>query len=142
MGSENNPILLYDGVCGLCNRLVRFALRHDRRDFFRFASLQSVLAAGILSRHGIAAGVLDTFYVVVDPQRPGESLLARSDAARFVLTSLGGRWKVLGLIFGYLPRGFRDALYNVVARNRYQIFGKFDSCPVPDPRDRHKFLDL
>ena len=136
-----NPILLYDGVCGLCNRLVQFTLRHDRRDLFRFASLQSPLAARILERHGASAANLDTFYVVAHHQQPDEQLIARSDAVAYVLRELGGRWQVCGIFWKLLPPMIRDALYNLIARNRYKIFGKLDTCPLPDLQQRHKFLD-
>jgi predicted DCC family thiol-disulfide oxidoreductase YuxK len=136
-----NPLLLYDGVCGLCNRLVQFTLRHDDHDRFRFAALQSPIASRLLERHGASAADLDTFYVATNLDQAGEQLLARSDAAVFVLQELGGGWRVLGAIFRTLPRALRDAVYNRVARNRYKVFGKFDTCPLPDPRHRHKFLE-
>lgn len=136
-----NPILLYDGVCGLCNRLVQFTLGHDRRDLFRFASLQSPLAARILDLHGASIANLDTFYVVTHPQQSEEQLMARSDAVVYVLRELGGPWCICGTLWKLLPRALRDALYNLVARNRYTIFGKLDTCPLPDPQHRHKFLD-
>ena len=141
MAPTVNPVLLYDGVCGLCNRLVQFALRHDRKDAFRFASLQGPAAARILERHGQSATDLDTFYVVTDFDQPGEHLRPRSNAALFVLRELGGAWGMLAAIGGLLPKLLRDAAYNLVARNRYRVFGKFDTCPLPDPKDRHKFLD-
>jgi predicted DCC family thiol-disulfide oxidoreductase YuxK len=141
MSASSNPILLYDGVCGLCNRLVQFTLRHDRDDVFRFASLQSTLAARLLGRHGASATDLDTFYVVADPEQPSEHLFARSDAARFVLTNLGGGWAGVAEFCKLLPHPLRDAIYNLVARNRYKIFGKLDACAIPDPRHRAKFLD-
>jgi predicted DCC family thiol-disulfide oxidoreductase YuxK len=136
-----NPVLLYDGVCGLCNRLVQFILRHDDHDRFRFAALQSPLASRLLERHGASAANLDTFYIATNFDQAGEELLARSDAAVFVLQELGGGWRILGVIFRVLPRAVRDAVYNLIARNRYKVFGKFDSCPLPDPRHRHKFLE-
>ncbi len=141
MASPAHPVLLYDGVCGLCNRLVQFTLRHDHRDTFRFASLQGLTAARILERHGQSPGDLDTFYVVTDLDQPGEHLRARSDAALFVLRELGGAWRVLAAIGGVLPKFLRDSAYKLVARNRYRVFGKFDACPLPDPKDRHKFLE-
>jgi predicted DCC family thiol-disulfide oxidoreductase YuxK len=141
MPASANPVLLYDGVCGLCNRLVQFTLKHDHHDLFRFASLQGPTAASILERHGASAAELDTFYVATDFEQSGERLWARSDAAVFVLQELGGQWRALGAIFRILPRPLRDAAYNLVARNRYRIFGKFETCPMPDPRHRHKFLD-
>lgn len=141
MPASVNPVLLYDGVCGLCNRLVQFTLQRDHNDLFRFASLQGSTASRILERHGASADDLDTFYVALDFQQPGEGLMARSDAALFVLQELGGKWRVLSAIFRILPRPLRDIAYNLVARNRYRIFGKFETCPVPDPRHRHKFFD-
>jgi predicted DCC family thiol-disulfide oxidoreductase YuxK len=141
MTPPTHPVLLYDGVCGLCNRLVQFTLRHDQRGTFRFASLQGPTAARILERHGQSPSDLDTFYVVTEFDKPGEHLRARSDAAIFVLRELGGRWRMLAVIGGALPKLLRDAAYNLVARNRYRVFGKFQACPLPDPKDRHKFLD-
>ena len=138
---ESNPIVLYDGVCGLCNRLNQFLLKRDTHDRFRFASLQSDLAASLLKRHGADSHDLDTVYVVLDYNQPGERLLARSDAILQVLTQLDGIWKWVGA-GRLLPKVLRDGIYNVVARNRYRVFGKHDSCMLPDPKDRHKFLDL
>ncbi len=138
---ESNPIVLYDGVCGLCNRLVQFVLKHDKQDVFRFASLQSELASTLLQRHGLDPHDLDTVYVVVDYTQPTERLQARSDAILFLLGQLGGVWKVavLGKI---LPRPLRDMFYGLVARNRYRVFGKFDSCMLPALKHRAKFLDV
>jgi predicted DCC family thiol-disulfide oxidoreductase YuxK len=136
------PIILYDGVCGLCNRLNQFVLRRDPEGMFRFASLQSGLAGRILARHGADAGDLDTVYVVVGHEVPDERLLARSDAIVFVLKQLGGIWKVFGGLFQFVPRPLRDAAYRVVARNRYRIFGRFDSCMMPSAQNRDRFLDI
>src|SRR5215468_4391022 len=130
-----NPILFYDGVCGLCNRFVRFVLHHDGRDFFRFASLHSSFASRILERHGTSAALLDTLYIVVDLEQPAERVLARSDAVAYVLHELGGGWHLLSHLWKLLPPTIRDAAYNFVARNRYRVFGKFDACPLPDPPD-------
>lgn len=141
MSASSNPILLYDGVCGLCNRLVQFVLRHDHEEIFRFASLQSPLAGRILERHNAPATDLDTFYVVADTDQSNEHLFSRSDAAAFVLTKLGGAWTAAAVACRFLPRPLRDAMYNLVARNRYNIFGKLDACPIPDARHRAKFLD-
>jgi len=141
-GFLSNPIILYDGVCGLCNRLVQFVLKHDSQDRFRFASLQSDFAARVLRRHGAAPEDLDTMYVVLDHALPGESLASRSEAAIVVLRELGGAWNVLGLALRALPGWLRNWGYNLVARNRYRTFGKYDSCPIPSEKDRRKFLDL
>lgn len=141
MPESPHPVLLYDGVCGLCNRLVQFTLRHDRKRTFRFASLQGPTAARILERHGHSPTDLDTFYVATDLDQPAEHLRSRSDAALFVLQELGGHWSVFAALGRLMPKNLRDALYNLVARNRYRVFGKFDTCPLPDPKDRYKFLE-
>jgi predicted DCC family thiol-disulfide oxidoreductase YuxK len=139
--TEPNPIVLYDGVCGLCNHLVQFLLKRDRRDRFRFASLQSEFTGGLLRRHGIDPHDLDTVYVVKGHGTPDETLLARSDAILYMLSELGGVWKLTG-IGKVLPRAFRDAVYKTVARNRYRVFGKHESCMLPEPKHRAKFLDV
>jgi predicted DCC family thiol-disulfide oxidoreductase YuxK len=139
--SISNPVILYDGVCGLCNRLVQFVLKHDSRDRFRFASLQSDVAARILRRHGAAPEDLDTVYVVSDHGLTGERLASRSDAAVVVLLELGGGWSALGVALRWLPRWLRNWAYDLVAQNRYRIFGTYDACPIPSEKDRRKFLD-
>jgi len=140
--SISNPIILYDGVCGLCNRLVQFVLKHDSHDRFRFASLQTDFATRVLQRHGAAPEVLDTMYVVLDHALPAERLVSRSEAAAVVLRDLGGGWSVLSVALQWLPGWWRNWSYNLVARNRYRIFGKYDSCLIPSEKDRRKFLDL
>ena len=142
-----HPIILYDGVCGLCNRLIQFVLRHDREGVFRFASLQSPLAARILARHGADPQDLDTVYVVVgyDPtneNQPDERLLPRSDAVIYVLKRLGGMWGVFGLYLQLVPRFLREWEYRTIARKRYRAFGKFESCPLPSAETRDRFLDV
>ncbi len=137
----SNPIVLYDGVCGLCNRLVQFLLKHDRHDRLLFASLQSDVAAAILIRHGADPHELDTVYVVMNYEEPDERLLARSDAILSLGKALGGIWS-LAAVGKVLPRPIRDWLYNIVAQNRYRVFGKFDSCMMPEGRYRRKFLDM
>jgi predicted DCC family thiol-disulfide oxidoreductase YuxK len=106
-------------------------LKHDKRDHFRFASLQSVFASSLLMRHGRDANDLDTVYVVKNYQQTDEQLLARSDAILFMLKRLGGIWS-LGVVGNILPRPLRDGIYKLVARNRYRVFGKYDSCMLPD----------
>jgi predicted DCC family thiol-disulfide oxidoreductase YuxK len=137
-----HPIILYDGVCGLCNRLVRFVLKRDRNDRFRFAALQSNFARKLLERHGRAPDDLDTFYLVLDEGQSTERLLARNEATIAVLEELGGIWRIFGELLRLFPRRFGDWQYNLIARSRYRMFGRYDSCPLPDPKARHKFLDL
>ena len=141
VSTEANPIVLYDGVCGLCNRLVQFLLKRDTHDRFRFASLQSEFASNLLTHHGVDPHDLNTVYVVKDYGQPEQSLLARSDAIRFMLMQLDGIWKLAG-VGRVLPKAFWDAVYKIVARNRYRVFGKNESCLLPEPKHRHKFLDV
>jgi predicted DCC family thiol-disulfide oxidoreductase YuxK len=138
--AEPNPIVLYDGVCGLCNRLVQFILARDTSDRFRFASLQSEFAQKLMIEHGVDPHDLDTVYVVKDHGETSERLLARSDAILFILSQLGSVWKLSG-VGRVLPRSIRDAVYKLVARNRYRVFGKHESCMLPEPKHRAKFLD-
>jgi predicted DCC family thiol-disulfide oxidoreductase YuxK len=140
--SQPNPVILYDGVCGLCNRLIQLVLKHDSQDLFRFASLQSDFANGVLRRHGADLENLDTMYVVFDQGLPEERLSSRSDAAVVVLKELGRAWAALAVIFESLPGWVRNWGYDRIARNRYRIFGRYDSCPIPKEKDRSKFLDL
>jgi predicted DCC family thiol-disulfide oxidoreductase YuxK len=136
-----HPILLYDGVCGLCNRFVQFTLHRDRRARFRFAWLQSSLAARILARHSANPTDLDTVYVVVNHELPDEHLLSRSEAVLFVLTQLGGVWRPTASLLRLVPNFLRDAIYSKVARHRYRIFGRSEVCTLPRDADLSRFLD-
>jgi predicted DCC family thiol-disulfide oxidoreductase YuxK len=133
--------VLYDGVCGLCNGLNQFLLKRDVGDRLRFAPLQSNFSNVVLKRHGVDSAELDTVYVVLNYGYPDELLLARSDAILYLLGQPGGVWR-LSKVGCWIPRFLRDALYNLVASNRYRLFGKYDSCMMPDPRHRDKFLDI
>lgn len=137
----SKAIFLYDGVCGLCNRGVQFILRHDRKGDFRFASLQSQFAQRALAHHRLNAADLDTVYVIVDSDEV-ETLLARSDAVLFVLREIGGIWRVGAWLLRWLPRQVRDRVYDLVARNRYRVFGRYETCPVPGETVRARFMDI
>ncbi len=131
--------------------MVKFILKHDQGDVFRFASLQSPLAQAILSRHHADIGTLVTFYVVLDDTlgpnssntvHSAGSLLSRSDAVLFVLEQLEGAYKLLARSMQLLPRPARDWAYCLVARHRYRLFGRYDACPLPSKATRDRFLDL
>ena len=134
-------LILYDGVCGLCNRGVRFVLKRDRNGLFRFAPLQSSASRKILSQYGVEPDALDTFYVVVDLGKASERLLSRSAAALHIAARLGGAWKLAAAALRILPSGMRDRLYDLVARHRYRFFGKYQTCPLPEARYRERFID-
>ena len=140
--TTSNPIILYDGVCGLCNRLIQFVLKRDRNDRFRFAALQSEFAGRVLQRHGVNPQILDTMYLLLNDSQPDERLASRSDAGIQILAEMGGVWRALASIVKHLPRWIRDKIYNLIARNRYQLFGKYQTCQIPDEKYRRKFLDL
>lgn len=133
-------IILYDGVCGLCNGFVQFVLPRDREGIFRFAALQSPVARDLLSRHGKDPTDLDTISVVVSRAGEGERLLQKSRAVLHVFWRLGVPW-TLSALFAPLPTRLLDAAYDVVARNRYKLFGKSDTCVLPAPEWRDRFLD-
>lgn len=140
MAVSNGPIVFYDGVCALCNWIVRFTLARDRAGVFRYAALQGDLARRTLTRHGRNPNDLNTFVVAVDPGGPGERLLDKSTGAAYLLRQLPGLWGPLGAITNAVPRTIRDAAYDLVARNRYRTFGKYDVCPVPPAEHRARFL--
>jgi predicted DCC family thiol-disulfide oxidoreductase YuxK len=137
-----NPIILYDGVCGLCNGLVQFLLKHDKDGRLRFASLQSDFAEKVLRRHGFDAKDLDTVHVVENYDQLGELVLQRSDAILRAGRELGGFWSASSSVAGIVPRALRDLVYRLVATNRYRVFGKYDTCMLPDPSQRSRFLDV
>ncbi len=138
----HNPIILYDGVCGFCNRAVQFILKRDKKDRFRFATLQSEFSRTLLQKHGIEAADLDTLYLILDNGQSNERLLDRSTASIAINRELGIFWRSLANLYAMLPRSMRDWGYNLIARNRYRLFGKYDTCPLPKASDRHKFLDV
>ena len=136
---EGEHLILYDGVCGLCNRLLRFLLRHDHRHVFRFASLQSSVGQAIVQRNGGDPGQLTSLYLVADYQKAAERAFTRSEAALFVAEHLGWPWKAARWL-RFVPKGIRDRAYDLVARTRYRLFGRYDRCLMPDPEFRSRFI--
>lgn len=135
---ENAPVLLYDGVCGFCNKAVQTILKHDRRGVLRFAALQSPFGQAVLARHPELAGVDSVVFV---ERGPGvERVHVRSAASLQVAAYLGGWWK-LSLAARVLPAPVRDFFYDLVARYRYRFFGKYDACLLPPPEVRARFID-
>ena len=135
MSPEGGPILVFDGVCVLCNGWVRFLLRHDTRARYRFAAMQGDSGRALLARHGL------------DPDDPASLLLvdeagAHTDtvAIRRVLQGLGGGWRLPAAVIGALPRALIDPVYRFVARNRYRWFGRHAVCALPPPEARERFL--
>jgi predicted DCC family thiol-disulfide oxidoreductase YuxK len=137
--ADSGPVLLYDGVCGLCDRSVQFLLRHDKQARFRFAALQGEFAHGVLSRHGRDPAKMDYMVLVLDAGLPTERLLDRSDGVLAVLKDLGGGWRLLAASRA-IPRSLRDRAYDFVARHRYGWFGRYDHCVLPSPSARARFI--
>lgn len=139
LGRPEAPVLLYDGVCGVCNWAVRTILRFDRRGTLRFAALQSDYAQSVFGRHPAIKDV-DSVVFVEAPGSAGERVFVRSAAAIRVADYLGGPWKLFTAA-GVIPGPLRDRLYDGFAGIRYRIFGKYDTCPLPSPDVRARFLD-
>ena len=133
------PVLLYDGVCGVCNRGVRTILRFDRRGTLRFAALDSDFARGVIARHPVLLDV-DSVVYVRNPGRPDETVDIASAALLRVADYLGGFWR-LTLAARVIPAGLRDWLYARFASVRYRVGGRYDTCPIPSPEVRSRFLD-
>lgn len=133
--SDQHPIILFDGVCNLCNGSVQFVLKRDRGGYFKYASLQSESGQELLKKYGLPTDDYNSFVLV-----EGERVYTQSTAALRVARKLDGAWKILyGFIL--LPAFIRDAVYGLIARNRYRIFGKRESCMLPQPEWKSRFLD-
>jgi len=133
-------LILYDGVCGLCNRLNRFVLAHDQRRLFDFASLQSELGESVVRGFRRSSADLDTFYLVVNYRSRSPGLLNKSRAALAVLGNLNFPWCWLAVL-KVLPWALLDAIYDFIARHRYRIFGRLDSCTLPAPQHLHALIN-
>lgn len=135
-------LVLYDGVCGLCSRLLQFLLAHDRARVFSFASLQSVTGQAFVRRFGGNTDDLTSFYVVANYRAPGNARAhVKARAALFVARSLGWPWKA-ACVFGVFPTALLDRVYDLVGRNRYRVFGRYDQCLTPRPEYRDRFVDV
>src|SRR5687767_14919017 len=139
-GSEGAHLVLYDGVCGLCNHLLQFLLPRDRRAVFYFASLQSAIGRTMVARYGGNPDDLTSFHVVADFRTPNARPISKSDAAVFVAAQLGWPWKGLRAA-AVLPLPLRDAVYDAIARSRYRIFGRYQECVLPSDEFRHRFVE-
>lgn len=132
--SEQQNIILFDGVCNLCNGAVLFIIKRDRKRKFLFASLQSSIAKQKLEEKN-SSSELETIILL-----SGNSIYQRSDAALEIARQLSGLWPAL-YVFKIVPRFIRDAIYTWIANNRYRFFGKKDSCMIPTPDLKSRFID-
>ena len=134
MNESGKIIILFDGVCNLCNGLVRFIIKRDRAGKFKFASLQSEIGQSWLKKIEVVNTGFESFVMIV-----GNAYYAKSTAALKMLKELGGIWKIF-YVFIIVPRPVRDFLYDLIAKYRYRIFGKRDSCMIPTPELKERFL--
>lgn len=127
-------LVLYDGVCGLCDHSVQFLLRVDRRQVLMFAPLQGETAAAMRARHPEISGDIDTVVYIEDGR-----VHQRSRAFVRLARQLPYPWRALSWLW-IVPRPLSDLVYRLVARLRYRLFGKFDTCKIPSPEERARFL--
>jgi predicted DCC family thiol-disulfide oxidoreductase YuxK len=138
--TEGAHLVLYDGVCGLCSRLLQFLLAYDRRAVFAFASLQSAVGRAMVERFGGNPDELSSFHVVTNYRANHAQMFSRSRAALFVASQLGWPWK-MAVLTRVLPIASLDHVYNVIARNRYRMFGRYEQCMTPRPEFRGRFVE-
>jgi predicted DCC family thiol-disulfide oxidoreductase YuxK len=128
------PTILFDGVCNLCNHSVQFIIRHDPRSKFRFAALQSGFGMAQLAHFGIAPGMLNTVILI----QHGKAY-QKSNAVLEIAKNLSGLWPAM-YIFKLIPRFIRDGVYDLIAKNRYKLFGRRDECMIPTPELKSRFF--
>nr|WP_091088579.1 thiol-disulfide oxidoreductase DCC family protein [Flavobacterium gillisiae] len=132
---KDKKIILFDGVCNLCNSAVQFIIKHDKKDVFRFVALQSDLGLQICKHIGVDQKSMDSIILYV----PGIAYYYKSEAALEIASQLGSFYSLLA-IFKILPSKFSNFIYDWIARNRYKWFGKKESCMIPTPELKSKFL--
>ncbi|UJH91622.1 thiol-disulfide oxidoreductase DCC family protein [Antarcticibacterium sp. 1MA-6-2] len=133
----NKKIILFDGVCNLCNNFVNFIIERDKKDVFRFASLQSETGRKLTSERGIEVEEAMNSVILIEP---GVAYYQKSAAVLEISKHLSGGYSSLRF-FSFLPESFRDSIYDIVAKNRYKWFGKKDACMIPTPELKAKFLN-
>lgn len=132
--SLNQPVILFDGMCNLCNSSVLFIIKRDPKSRFYFAHLQSDFGHGQVKKFGLPETELDSVLLI----RAGK-LYQKSNAALEIARHLNGLWSAL-YIFKIIPSFLRDGLYTWIANNRYQWFGKKDACMIPTPELKTRFI--
>jgi len=132
---RDKKIILFDGVCNLCNASVQFVIKHDTKDLFRFIPLQSDLGQKILNHIGINRQNTDSIVLY----EPGKAYFYKAEAALKIVSEFGGMYKLLN-IFSLFPKFICDAIYDYIAKNRYRWYGKQDVCMMPNPELATKFL--
>lgn len=132
---NNSPVILFDGVCNLCNGSVQFVIKHDKDGLFKFAALQTEAGQNLLKKYFLSSTDLNSLVLIENGKA-----YTQSTAALRVAKKLNGAVKILSG-FMIVPAFIRDAVYNTIARNRYRWFGKKDSCMIPTPELNSRFLN-
>ncbi|MXN90674.1 DUF393 domain-containing protein [Flavobacterium sp. Sd200] len=133
---KDKKIVLFDGVCNLCDSTVQFLIKRDKKDIFRFVPIQSALGQQIIKHIGIDTSKTDSIILY----EPGQAYYYKAEAAIKIAKELGGVYSVLN-IFSILPKSLNNLVYDYVARNRYKWYGKKDACMMPTPQMKAKFLE-
>lgn len=135
MTTFSKPILLFDGVCNLCNASVQKVIQMDPEGKINFASLQSELGQELLEKFKLPQEDFDTVVLVDQDQ-----FFTKSDVPLQIFRTIGGNWTFLYLVFKIVPKFIRDWMYTLIAKNRYHIWGKQESCMLPSPKLKERFL--
>ncbi len=132
---KDKKIILFDGVCNLCDATVQFIIKRDKKDMFRFVPLQSELGQQIIKHIGVDTSKTDSIILYV----PGSAYYYKADAAIRIAKQLGGLFPMMGA-FSILPNRLSNTIYDYIARNRYKWYGKKEECMIPTPEMKAKFL--
>jgi len=132
---QDKKIILFDGVCNLCDSVVQFIIKRDKADVFRFIALQSDLGQEIVNYIGIDSSKTDSIILY----QPGHSYYYKAEAALRIAKELGGLYSLL-MVFNVLPKSLSNGIYDYIARNRYKWYGKKNECMIPTPAMKAKFL--
>lgn len=135
MEDINHPVILFDGVCNLCNASVQFIIKRDKKQIFRFAALQSQFGQKVVDSFNLSDKKIDSVILLEN-----NSVKIKSDAALRIAKQLGGIYSLL-YVFIILPKFFRNSVYDFIARNRYSWFGKNESCMIPTPELKRLFIE-
>lgn len=131
----NSYIVFFDGICNLCNSWVKFIIKYDKKNKFKFASLQSEMGQNFLKERNLSSKSFDSIILY----QPNSAYFLKSDAVLQIFKLLGFPFSILS-IFYIFPSFIRDKLYSLIAKNRYKFFGKSESCMMPNPEWKDKFL--
>lgn len=134
MSQKKHAVIIFDGLCNLCNNKINFVIRNDKKDYFRFTPLQSEIGKKQLAKHHIHQHNFNTFFLLEN-----NKTYKQSTAALRIIKKLDGLWPILYVLI-IIPAFMRNVIYNIIAKNRYKWWGKRDSCTVPDGANLEKFL--